>query len=85
MIAAFLQHLVEAIDLDEPGWQEDTVFLLDNASYHASAETMRVFNRLGLQVMFSGPYSYSAAPIETLFSALKCTELNLESVPTGKR
>ena len=85
MIAAFLQHLVEAIDLDEPGWQEDTVFLMDNASYHTGADTMRVFNRLGLQVIFSGPYSYSAAPIETLFSALKCTEINLESEPTGKR
>ena len=48
MIAAFLLHLVEVLDLDEPGWSEDTVFLLDNASYHASADTMRVFNRYGL-------------------------------------
>ena len=85
IMSTFIHYLIESLNNETPGWQEDTVFLWDNATYHASAETMRVFNRLGLQVMFSGPYSYSAAPIETLFSALKCTELNTELEPTGKR
>jgi transposase len=61
------------------------VLLWDNATYHTSAETMRVISRLGLQVIYSGPYSYSAAPVETLFSALKFRELNTELLPTGKR
>jgi transposase len=61
------------------------VILWDNATYHTSAETMSVVSRLGLQVLYSGPYSYSAAPVETLFSALKSRELNIESFPTGKR
>ena len=35
--------------------------------------------------MFSGPYSFSAAPIETLFSLLKLGELNKAHVSTGKK
>ena len=82
MIALFLQQLIEVLEKEQPGWQEDTVLLWDNATYHTSAETMSVVNRFGLQVLYSGPYSYSAAPVETLFSALKCRELNIECLPT---
>jgi len=35
--------------------------------------------------MYTAPYSYSAAPIETLFSFLKLGELNQEGIPTGKK
>ena len=38
-----------------------------------------------IEVIYSGPYSYSAAPIEMLFGALKQGELNPERLPTGKR
>ena len=34
MIALFLNHLIAHLDLEIPGWQEDTIFLFDNASYH---------------------------------------------------
>ena len=34
--------------------------------------------------MYSVPYSYSAAPIETLFGALMLGELNLTNESTGK-
>ena len=40
---------------------------------------------MGLNLIFSAPYSYSAAPIETLFSNLKLGELNPERLTTGKR
>ena len=76
MIALFLIELCKNLDDESPGWQEDTVILWDNATYHSSTETMCVVRRLGLQVIFSGPYSYSAAPTETLFSAMKRGELN---------
>ena len=52
------------------------MFLWDNAPYHTSAVTLQIISQLGLQVIFSGPYSYSAAPIETFFSGLKFGELN---------
>ena len=61
------------------------MFLWDNASYHASAETRAVLQKLGIKIIFSGPYSYSAAPIELLFGSLKVGELNPDRLPTGKR
>ena len=85
IIALFLKHLIDKLDEETPDWQDDTVILWDNATYHSSSETMNIINRLGLKVIFSGPYSYSAAPIETLFSALKMGELNHNDSSTGKR
>jgi hypothetical protein len=40
---------------------------------------------MGLKIIFSGPYGYSASPIELLFGSLKVGEINLEDHPTGKR
>ena len=68
-----------------PGWQEDTVILWDNAKYHTSSETREAIRKLGLKVIYSGPYSYSAAPVELLFVGVKMNELNIENVHTGKR
>ena len=39
IVTLFLHSLIETLDLESPGWQEDTVFLLDNAPYHSSEET----------------------------------------------
>ena len=41
--------------------------------------------KMELPIIFSGPYSYSAAPIEMVFSALKLGDLNPERLPTGKK
>ena len=38
-----------------------------------------------IPVMYSAPYSYAAAPIETLFSQLKLNEINLVHGSTGKK
>ena len=40
---------------------------------------------LGVKIIYSGPYSYSAAPVELLFGALKNKQINPENKPTGKR
>ena len=85
MMALFLHSLTETLDAESPGWQDDTVILWDNATYHTSEETRAVIRSLGIKVIYSGPYSYSSAPIETLFSALKLGELNAEGLSTGKR
>ena len=42
MMTLFLHALIKKLDTETPGWQEDTVFLWDNASYHASEETKAV-------------------------------------------
>ena len=43
------------------------------------------FRKLEVPVIYSGPYSYSAAPIEMVFGALKRGELNPERRSIGKR
>ena len=48
-------------------------------------EMREYFHKMEVNVIYSGPYSYSAAPIETLFSALKRGNLNPENKPTGKK
>ena len=85
MMSLFLYYLTKTLDRETPGWQEDTVFLWDNASYHSSDETRTAVKCLGLKLIYSGPYSYSAAPIELLFGSLKIGEINPESQTTGKR
>jgi len=85
VISLFWKTLAHSLDDEDPGWRENTIFLWDNATYHTSAETLSVLHRLGLQVIFTGPYSYDAAPIETLFSQLKLRNINPERLPTGKK
>ena len=81
----FLIHLVEQLDLERPSWRDDTVLLLDGAKYHLSSQVREFIRKLDLQVIWSGPYSYSTAPIETLFATLKFGELNPDRKGTGKK
>lgn len=85
MMALFLHHLIIALDSESPGWQENTLFLWDNASYHRSQETKSIAQRLGLKIIYTGPYSYTATPIELLFGSLKVGNLNPDKLTTGKR
>ena len=41
--------------------------------------------KLQLDIIWSGPYSYDAAPIELVFGHLKLGELNTEQKATGKK
>ena len=59
--------------------------LCSNAAYHACDETLRHLAFLGMEVIFSGPYSYSTAPCELLFAHFKRGELNPALLPTGKK
>ena len=77
--------LAALLDRESDDWRKSTAFLLDNATYHRSSETREAFRKLGLRVIFSGPYSYTAAPIERWFSCLKTGDLNPEGVQVGKR
>ena len=85
MMALFLRSLDNQLERESPGWKENSIILWDNASYHASAETRTVVQTLGLKTIYSGPYSFSAAPIELLFGGLKKGELNPDGQATGKR
>ena len=81
----FMRYLVAMLDLETPGWQEDSLILLDNAAYHCSSQAREYLRKMQVPIMFSGPYSYSAAPIETLFALIKFGELNKDYQSTGKK
>ena len=81
----FLRHLIAQLDLETPGWQESSVLLADNAPFHVGAQAREYLHKMQVPAMFSGPYSYSGAPIETLFSLLKLGELNKDHESTGKK
>ena len=85
VIILFFSHLARQLDQESPGWQDNTIIVLDNAKYHISDEVRTFFRQMQLPVMFTAPYSYSAAPIELLWAALKLGELNAERLSTGKR
>ena len=85
VMLAFLMHLVELLDLENPSWRNDTVILLDGAKYHSGLELRDYMRKLELSVIWSAPYSYDTAPIELVFAHLKFGELNEEEFPTGKK
>ena len=81
----FLRHLTIQLDKDTPGWQEDSIILMDNAPYHTGEEIRDYMRKMQIPIMYTAPYSYSASPIETLFAHLKFGELNKRDEPTGKK
>ncbi len=30
----FMRHLVKQLDVETPGWEDDSIILIDNAPYH---------------------------------------------------
>ena len=72
----FLRYLVHEIYREIPGYLESAHIFLDGAAWHTCAEMKERLARMWLPVIYSGPYSYSTAPIELVFAALKLGELN---------
>ena len=85
IVKLFFRQLAAHLDVETPGWQEDTVFLIDNAAYHTSAEMKDFFKKMEMTVMYTAPYSYSSSPIELLWAQLKLGDLNPDMRSTGKR
>ena len=81
----FFHQFSKMLDKERPGWKKDTVILIDNAPYHSGQLTRAYFAALGIRTMYSAPYSYSGAPVERYFAALKSTNLNPTMQATGKR
>ena len=85
VMTTFLRYLVRQLDSETPGWQESSTILLDNASWHNKPEMKERLAKMELPIIYSGPYSYSTAPIELVFGALKFGELNSDRLSTGKK
>ena len=80
----FLRKLVLKLGQENANWRENTVILLDNAPYHTSDSTVKLMGGLNIPVIYTGPYSYDAAPIELLFAAFKSADVNPNHVKLGK-
>ena len=76
----YFMALVKKLDKVRPGWRENTIILLDGASYHNSRPTIQVFERLRIPVMFLAPHSYNVAPCELYFAWFKAEDINPRKV-----
>ena len=61
------------------------MLLLDGAPYHTGSKVREYLQKLQIDVIWSGPYSYDAAPCEFVFAHLKLGELNIQQQATGKK
>ena len=50
---------------------EDSIIMLDNASYHTSSITKEVMENIGINIFFLPPYSPVLAPVEQFFKLSK--------------
>ena len=64
----FILNLILNLQEENPLWRRHTVFLLDNAQFHKSDWIIDKFVEFQIPVLFSGPYSYDASPIEKIFA-----------------
>jgi len=42
----FMRYLVRKLDEDTPGWEEDSIILIDNATYHRGEEIRKYFKKM---------------------------------------
>ena len=85
VMTLFLRHLARQLDRETPGWEQSSHILLDNAAWHASELMKQRLAKMRLPIIYSGPYSYTTAPCESVFAAIKFGDLNPERLPTGKK
>ena len=72
----FMSRLALLLSQEDKDWRENTYWLLDNAAYHKSDEVRRHLKRLGVKIVFSGQYAYSAAVCELFFAYCKDGDWN---------
>ena len=68
IMECFFRQLVQKLDKDHIGWRENTILLLDNASYHKGTNILKLYESLRIPIMFTGPHSYDAVPCELFFA-----------------
>ena len=81
----FFSALIQKLDAEDHYWYYNTVIMIDNTAYHTCKATLKVFEELGVPVLFTGPHSYNACPAELFFAAFKSADINPRHMPTGKK
>ena len=80
----FFRYLTQKLDKDRLNWRSNTVIILDNAPYHNSKASMKLYETLNLPITFTGPHSYDGAPCELLFALIKSENLNPRHLKMSK-
>ena len=81
----FFHALVKRLDAVDRNWYRTHVIMCDNATYHSCGAALRIFEELGVPLHLTGPYSFSASPIELFFAAFKAFDINPLNLPVGKK
>lgn len=69
--AKFIRLFVGHMDQMSPRWRESTILLMDNVGLHKTPYVMETIRSLNIPAMYSGPGSFSAIPVELVFSRIK--------------
>ena len=85
MMELYFSHFIKLMDSKSKTWRNDNIILLDNASYHTSEAMMKFFEKYQVPIIFTGPHSYSASPIELFFAHFKRANINPRKLTTGKQ
>ena len=81
----FLKRLCDKLTTEDKNWKQNTVMLVDGASYHSSDPVREFISKSKIMVILSSAYSYDGAPVEMFFHLLKMTNLNSKRLATGKK
>ena len=81
----YFSNFIRMMDSKNTYWRKHHIILMDNAPYHTSNQMMRFYEEHELPIIFTGPHSYSAAPVELYFAHFKQDDINPRKLPTGKR
>ena len=61
------------------------MILMDNASYNKSTGLLQFLADYRVPVLYTGPMSYDASPIELLFAHFKKEDINPRHLAMGKK
>lgn len=72
----FIWRLTNKLSEEDYHWRQNSVFIMDGASYHKEATTAEILRKLGAKTVILAPYAYPIAPVELYFAHFKRTNLN---------
>ena len=85
VMISFLSRLAVVLSTEDKDWRKNTVWQLDGARYHTSAETRKIMKQIGVNFVISAPYSYDAAAVELYLAYYKQVQTNPDNEKTGER
>ena len=85
VMISFLSRLAVVLSTEDKDWRKNTVWQLDGARYHTSAETRKIMKQIGVNFVISAPYSYDDAVVELFLAYYKTVQTNPDNERTGKK